>query len=179
MSRYRFVSLAAALIAMTSARADSYKPLDSIIDFDRLGTDYLSLTDPTRQANTAAWDHWMLTAASNDRGEALGASLNRARSRHVVRAGRFVKIPNGMNASDVARAWQDAGGKPVVVPPPENAIYYSAYDNEHYVSDTYIGTGFVCGKPGQPGVQYTEIWARRFLFVTADGSLVPIAPPKC
>ncbi len=144
----------------TLAKAEEYRPLDSIIDFKRLDRTFYSLRDPTTRANVASFDAFTQTYNS------IGGELEQHRGRHVVRAVRFVKIPDDMTAGDVIRAWREAGGNPDIRPPAGNSIFWSAQDVGHSVSDMYIGTGFECAKPGQPGVPHAEIWARRFLFVT-------------
>jgi len=176
MKRYLIGTLIFGGLFLLSAKAEDYKPLDQIINFNSLSPEYRSLLDPTTRANVNAFD---ADVQRVEGGGALGGSLNEQRHLHVVRAGRFVKIPAGMTAGDVARAWQDAGGDPVVRPPADGSIYWEAHDEHHFVTDAYIGTGFVCAKPGQPGAQYDEIWVRHFLFITADGGLIAGEPPKC
>jgi len=174
MTRYSLASVILWGLLFVFAKADEYKPLEQIVDVGGLASAHRSLLDPTARANTEAFDTYAQQA-----GSALGMRLNENRGRHVVRAARFVKIPEGVTAEDLARAWLDAGGGPVVREPANGSIYWEAHDEHHFVSDTYVGTGFVCAKPGQAGVQYDEIWARRFLFVTADGGLTVVEPPKC
>ena len=168
-----FVLASSIAIGAASLAGGDTRPLDQIVNFNGLAPEYRSLRNPTTRANVAAFDTFTQTY------NPIGGELEQHRSRHVVRAVRFAKIPDDMTAGDVIRAWREAGGNPDVRPPADNSIYWSAQDEGHSVSDVYIGTGFECAKPGQPGVPHAEIWARRFLFVTADGGLVAGEPPKC
>jgi hypothetical protein len=174
MKRVSFVALALAMaVNVQAVAAEEYRPLDQIVNFKSLGPDYRSLLDPTMRANVASFD------AIAQEADTAAPMLAQERSRHVVRAGRFIKIPDDMTAGDVIRAWRQAGGNPTVRPPAEGTLYWDAEDEGHSVSDVFVGTGFVCAKPGTPGVLHAEIWARRFLFVTAEGRLVAGEPPKC
>jgi len=173
MKHVSLLALALSVAVGASSLAADTRPLDEIVNFHGLGPDYRSLRDPTTRANIASFD--ALTQASDP----MAPFLAQERGRHVVRAGRFVHIPSDMTASDVIRAWRQAGGTPQVKAPAEGSLYWSAEDNDHSVSDVFVGTGFVCAKPGTPGFLHTEIWARRFLFVTAEGGLVVVEPPKC
>jgi len=176
MKRYLIGTLIIGGLFLLSAKAEDYKPLDQTINFSRLGAQYRSLLDPTTRANVEAFDADALRAEGVG---ALGERLNEQRGRYVVRAKRFVKIPIGMTAGDVGRAWRDAGGDPMVRPPADGSIYWEVHDEHHFVTDIYVGTGFVCARSSQSGIQYDEIWARHFIFVTGNGALVAGEPPKC